>query len=402
MRWGEHGVDSVRRGQGGGAPLVAAQPAGTDRGRPLDAATAGRMGAALGHSFASVRIHDDPTAGEAVRREGAIATTVGTDISFAPGAYRPGTLAGDALLAHELAHVQQQRGAATTDLAPPGDSRALEEDAAQATVGALARLHGVDGLAAGRGATRTGPLAVQRCAASWAPAMPPGSTTAPASAAAGMLTGERVDQLLSQSTVVGPYIRPKMTSCTGSRRATGHVLFYEAAQFGDAQLNYLSRVRHPQHPGACGRNYTESEAHAESPYHGFEDSGTIRVNAALAKAATPLHEGLHLFQDDAVADELGLDVMEGMTEYFTREVLAEFEPGLLPQRANHYPQQYHAIERLVTAGGISKATIARAYFNGDLAALRTAIDAGHPGRYQQWRGFMRQVPPDYTAANALF
>lgn len=39
------------------------------------------------------------------------AFTVGSDIAFARGAHRPGTLTGDALIAHELAHVVQQASA---------------------------------------------------------------------------------------------------------------------------------------------------------------------------------------------------------------------------------------------------------------------------------------------------
>ena len=48
---------------------------------------------------------------------GARAVTVGEHVAFAPGEYRPGTPVGDALLAHELAHVGQQADAGAAGVA---------------------------------------------------------------------------------------------------------------------------------------------------------------------------------------------------------------------------------------------------------------------------------------------
>src|SRR5215213_1078318 len=42
------------------------------------------------------------------------AFTTGTDVFFAAGEYQPGTSQGGSLLAHELTHVAQQRGAPTS------------------------------------------------------------------------------------------------------------------------------------------------------------------------------------------------------------------------------------------------------------------------------------------------
>jgi hypothetical protein len=85
-------------------------------------------------SFADVRIHADiPSAAEA-RRLDARAFTVGHDISFAAGAYRPHTPAGRRLIAHELTHVVQQAGATPTGRTNVGerDSPAEREAAAVA------------------------------------------------------------------------------------------------------------------------------------------------------------------------------------------------------------------------------------------------------------------------------
>lgn len=97
---------------GGGHTDSAAVLGQIGAGRALDPTTRTRMETAFGSSFEHVRVHDDPDAALTARKLDAHAFTLGEHIAFAPGAYRPGTRAGDNLLAHELAHTIQQRGAA--------------------------------------------------------------------------------------------------------------------------------------------------------------------------------------------------------------------------------------------------------------------------------------------------
>ena len=73
------------------------------------------------HSLADVRIHRGASADAAARSSGARAYTLGHNIAFAAGEYAPGTRTGDALLAHELAHVVQQR---SQNSGPPSIQRA--------------------------------------------------------------------------------------------------------------------------------------------------------------------------------------------------------------------------------------------------------------------------------------
>lgn len=68
------------------------------------------LGSVLGHQFSQVRLHADDPATQAARRLDVPAFTVGHDIAFGSGQYAPHTRAGRYLLAHELAHVVQQRG----------------------------------------------------------------------------------------------------------------------------------------------------------------------------------------------------------------------------------------------------------------------------------------------------
>ncbi len=65
-------------------------------------------------NFSDVRIHTDSRAAEAARGVGALAFTAGRHIVFGHRQYRPETPSGEELLAHELSHVAQQRGLATS------------------------------------------------------------------------------------------------------------------------------------------------------------------------------------------------------------------------------------------------------------------------------------------------
>lgn len=79
-------------------------------GEPLSAGIRAPMESAFGASFADVRVH---TNSEIAPHISATAFTVGSDIHFAPGAYRPAERSGQWLLGHELTHVVQQNGAST-------------------------------------------------------------------------------------------------------------------------------------------------------------------------------------------------------------------------------------------------------------------------------------------------
>ena len=81
-------------------------------GAPLDPTTRAFMEPRFGHDFSQVRVHTDTRAATAARSLDALAFTVGNDIAFAPGQYRPGSDDGRALLAHELTHTLQQTGGA--------------------------------------------------------------------------------------------------------------------------------------------------------------------------------------------------------------------------------------------------------------------------------------------------
>jgi hypothetical protein len=110
--------------------VEAAIGAARGSGVPAERTVTSHVGAALGDSLSDVRIHADGAAAALARSVSARAFTVGSDIFFAPGEYRPATPTGRELLTHELAHVVQQRGAprgGSLTVSQPGD--ALEREA---------------------------------------------------------------------------------------------------------------------------------------------------------------------------------------------------------------------------------------------------------------------------------
>lgn len=75
----------------------------------LDPGVRAEFERSLGAPFGDVVVHTGSASAAAAERADAAAFTVGRHIVFGPGAYRPGTARGRMLLAHELAHVEQQR-----------------------------------------------------------------------------------------------------------------------------------------------------------------------------------------------------------------------------------------------------------------------------------------------------
>src|ERR1700724_405492 len=78
-------------------------------GRPLDAATRAFMEPRFGHDFSAIRVHTDTRAALSAAAVGAHAYSVGREVVMGSGAYQPTSGDGRLLLAHELAHVVQQR-----------------------------------------------------------------------------------------------------------------------------------------------------------------------------------------------------------------------------------------------------------------------------------------------------
>lgn len=125
-----------------GAPIAISGRLGT--GRALDSGVRSSMEHAFGGDFSRVRIHTDATAARLSSSLNARAFTVGNDVAFATGEYQPDTPVGSALIAHELAHVLQQKGQGSGARLEKGaqESGELEVDADNSAIGAVVSLWG--------------------------------------------------------------------------------------------------------------------------------------------------------------------------------------------------------------------------------------------------------------------
>lgn len=128
---------------GSAAPETEARVAALGNGAPLPASERMFFEPRFGRSLANVRVHSGGAADEAARAVNARAFTLGDDITFAARELRPGTPDGRRLIAHELTHTLQQRGASAEkahlvqrtlgdghDLASPRFSHLLDLEAA--------------------------------------------------------------------------------------------------------------------------------------------------------------------------------------------------------------------------------------------------------------------------------
>jgi uncharacterized protein DUF4157 len=137
-------IGQMREGEGilpGGLvhpDVEAAIAASSGRGSRLSTGVAEHVGGAYGAPLGDVRVHYDDHAAALSRAVSARAFTVGSDIFFGAGEYRPDSAGGRELIAHELAHVVQQRGAPSAGplmVSQPGDALEREAEAAARNIG---------------------------------------------------------------------------------------------------------------------------------------------------------------------------------------------------------------------------------------------------------------------------
>jgi len=132
-------------------------------GRPIEPAVRHSMESFFGHDFGSVRIHTDTHADGVARSVHARAFTVGDQIGFAAGSFRPGTPDGARLLAHELTHVVQQSRGLGGDILDRGIGSPNDTYEAEAERSAERHAHGQGATLAGGGAAGvTRPLRIGR------------------------------------------------------------------------------------------------------------------------------------------------------------------------------------------------------------------------------------------------
>lgn len=142
-------------------------------GQPLDTAARAFFEPRFGANLGDVHVHTDARAAESATQLRAAAYTCGHDVAFAAGKYAPGSVIGDRLLAHELAHVVQQN--LVNDL--PSNQKGTRADPEEKQAEHIANALGWGGLA-----SRYGGIASHVSWHSGKPILPTASDLSPARA----------------------------------------------------------------------------------------------------------------------------------------------------------------------------------------------------------------------------
>jgi hypothetical protein len=173
----------------------------------------------------------------------------------------------------------------------------------------------------------------------------------------------------------------------------------DAAAFEAAWVEYAMRSINPD-TGQTFASHDEARAFLKKKgVRAFQDEtkGAIHINKERSNLGTQLHEALHFFSSERWKGRVGYAANEGVTEYFTRVIGPEVG---VERDINSFLQEYTSATHLVEAS--DEATLAAAYFDGDIAALEQRIDgrkAGGKGTWRQWLGHLDAR--DFKAANAL-
>lgn len=125
------------------------------------------------------------------------------------------------------------------------------------------------------------------------------------------------------------------------------------------------------------------------------DDGLVWIHKDRGNPGTTIHEATHKYADDAIY-RTSWNLNEGMTEYFTREVLDD--AGKTVSRTN-YQDNYELVSSL--ANFVGEDVVAKSFFDGDVAGLKQAfIDKGRTAR--EWDTFINHIDNgDWAEADAL-
>ena len=259
---------------------------GMGPGRPLDGGARAAMEGVFQHDFSNVRIHTGEQASTLAGQLGARAFTVGHQIAFAAGNYAPGTPVGDALIAHELAHVVQQKGATSSER---GDSHALDADADHAAAFAVSALHGGP-MSAGAPATpslRSG-IGLQRCNGSGGGTSGGGALTfssashTPGGGGAATATPGAA-QLLVQSSAFSSAASVKATGGTDADAAGWDVGYLQTVRSAARVGHYLGSPAATRFTVALPANTRDGNPAGVAPWY---DSANPSAKKAFTKTGT--------------------------------------------------------------------------------------------------------------------
>lgn len=375
-------------------------------GQPLDAATRAFMEPRFGHDFSRVRVHTDSAAASSARAMGAAAYTQGHNIMFGAGRYVPYTIEGRHLLAHELTHVVQNEH--HTARRPSSTTATVEHEAAAAglliSAGLPVRIRSAalpgilkDDEAHG---ARMGPGGGAIVGAIFGGALGAiiGGFFGPIGALVGLGIGAAVGAIagaiggaINKNRPVTPdeadtlirrqYGGNLVDAIAAGTQAEGRIQVVDDAQY---------RVAYQNRYGSIDEDYPNVNAFVDRS----TTPPTVWIHRDRQRPTTVLHEALHLYSNAAVRTTYGNKVNEGITEYFTRQIVREQN---LPDRTDLYDDEYAEVNALAEICG--EDVLRRAYFEGNIAGLQSAIDtARSAGTFAAWVAAMQGE--DWAAARA--
>jgi hypothetical protein len=254
-------------------------------GRPLDSALQQDMEQRFGHDFSQVRVHSDAAAEQSAQDVNAHAYTVGHNLVFGPGQFAPGSHAGRHLIAHELAHVVQQTGAAqpTSTLASGKNSTlsryrdkgkdTIAFDAANETLTDPKTQPWIDNItiAFDKATVDTGHAADAKAAGQLEPRMPTGSLTAKYSTKSSKVLSDVGLPIVGGSTMLGIGLTDRVKNSEVKR--------LEGLGYMDSENIRLGNLKDPVAKTGKGARYSKSGA------------GSMNY-AIFFKGIQAIHEGL--------------------------------------------------------------------------------------------------------------
>jgi hypothetical protein len=306
------------------------------------------METAFGRNFSEVRVHTGDDAAQAARGLNARAFSIGSNIAFDEGEYQPGSLIGEALLAHELAHVAQQDGATPEPMKNiPTEDSAIELDADKSAINAVLSLWSAGkttlaNISQNAMPTLRSGLGLRRCVKA-------------------TKTNDAAVKLLSDS--YGKY----------KKISGGSVEVLEQKDF---------EKKYDEIYGATQYSWSNYVVPKFGNLEGFAHGGINYINKDKMSIDTVPHEMLHNNADPGWKGFAGSNINEGVTEYLT--IKAVTAAGQTPTHS--YPNQEGVIQVLVATVGEDK--IMKAYFNGEIEALKKEVDSKCKGSWDAFKAAM--------------
>ena len=333
-------------------------------GKPLESTIISFFEPRFGLDFSQVQVHTDAYAAKSARMINARAFTIGRDIVFGDGQYKPHAPDGKRLLAHELTHVVQQSLSMPIlqrqKLSAPSQAESEEfkkdkerwEEAKRRHQEAMKQAASFEEREQERLQFESDKRRFEEAREEHARAIiPPQSIDAFKKAGVksprtniDRNTARLLDVVLRQSNILRRYLRTKI-------KIAGDKFIIKGS---DAEFEHAYRKLHDIRPGSKEWDEVETK---RAFYHRKSDTIYLRPRSSYSDA---LHESIHKFSQSGFRNVFGKFLDEGVTQYFTDIVLEE--QGLEKGSSLYGPNLRCAKDLFALAGfGL----VAKSYFDGD-------------------------------------